>query len=88
MTILEQTDNNNNTISNKTVITSNGKYLTLNNLSLLDQQYYACYYETQNETEFISVFYLIVRSKRLKKCFFNFFVSIVSIWTNLLIYYF
>ena len=63
MTILEQTDNNNNTISNKTVITSNGKYLTLNNLSLLDQQYYGCYHETQNEFEFISVFYLIVRSK-------------------------
>ena len=70
MTILEQTDNN-NTISNKTVITSNGKYLTLNNVSLLDQQYYACYYETQNETEFISVFYLIVRSK-----YITFFLNI------------
>ena len=70
MHILEQPDNNNNTISNKTLITSNGKYLTLNDLSLLDQQYYVCYYETQNKTEFISVFYLIVRSKlKLEKIF-------------------
>ena len=54
--ILEQTDDN------KTEITSNSQNLTLNDLSLVDQQYYGCYYST-NELEFISVYYLIVRSE-------------------------
>ena len=53
--------------SNKTQIALNGKFLTLNDLSLLDQQYYGCYFAT-NETELnslslISVYYLTVRSK-------------------------
>ncbi len=54
--ILEQT------YDNKTEIASNSQNLTINNLSLLDQQYYGCYYST-NELEFFSVYYLIVRSK-------------------------
>ena len=57
--ILEQTDDN------KTEISSNSLNLTIKDLSLSDQQYYGCYYST-NELEFISVFYLIVRSKILK----------------------
>ncbi len=56
--ILEQTDDN------KTEITADGLNFSINELSLLDQQNYGCYYST-NELEFISVYYLIVRSKIL-----------------------
>ena len=56
--ILEQTDDN------KTEISSNSLNLSINDLSLSDQQYYGCYYST-NELEFISVYYLSVRSKIL-----------------------
>ena len=54
--MIEQTNDN------KTEISSDGLNLTINDLSLLDQQYYGCYYST-NELEFISVYYVIVRSK-------------------------
>ncbi len=56
--ILEQSDDN------KTEISSNSLNLSKNDLALPDQQYYGCYYST-NELEFISVYYLIVRSKIL-----------------------
>jgi hypothetical protein len=58
---------NMNTLENeeyKTEIASNGSQLILSNLTLLDQQYYGCYYST-NETTYslISSYFLIVRSE-------------------------
>jgi hypothetical protein len=66
VTILDQMDNS----SNNTEI--NGKYLTLKDLSLSDQQYYGCFNSDSNETEsnsfeFIDAYYLIVRGKIIKK---------------------
>jgi hypothetical protein len=46
---------------NKTEIYDNGFRLKINDLSLLDQQYYSCFNNESNDV--ISEYYLIVRSK-------------------------
>ena len=45
----------------KTNITSNGEQLTLNDLTLLDQQYYGCF--INGSSLIVNAYYLFVRSK-------------------------